>query len=296
LADLTETLKTFGPAGQLVGVLTTPSAPDADSGDLAIVIINAGIIHRTGPNRLHVRLARTIAAGGIPSFRFDLPGIGDSGTLGSTGSAFEESMTGIRAALDELSRMGVATRFALFGLCSGADLAFMTACVDPRVEGIILIDPNRIFGTWKSRLLRWGRTAARPVVWFRAMTGRYRLLRRLRDRMIGERAAAEPQDGVPVPSEAEARRRAAEALQGLMDRRVQLLYIVTQHYRGAYAYKRQFHDAFPEVEMDGKITVEMLFTAHHTFPSEASRALLQRTIGGWLRSAFPRGLEGAARS
>ena len=43
-----------------------------------VVLLNAGIVHRVGPNRMHVLLARALAAAGIPSLRFDMSGIGDS--------------------------------------------------------------------------------------------------------------------------------------------------------------------------------------------------------------------------
>src|ERR1044072_1198890 len=43
-----------------------------------IVFFNAGMIHRIGPNRIHVKLARKLSNEGYDVFRFDLGGQGDS--------------------------------------------------------------------------------------------------------------------------------------------------------------------------------------------------------------------------
>jgi len=300
MADVKETVQTFGPSRRLVGILTRPAEPEPRTDGLAMVILNAGIIHRTGPNRLHVRLARSIATGGTPTFRIDLPGIGDSGTLGSGGSAVEEAMAGIGAALDELERLGVASRFLVFGLCSGADLSFMAATVDPRISGIVLIDPNRIFATWKSRLIQVVRPAMRPTVWFRAMTGRYGLLRRLSQRLRPESAAdaVESAGDGPAPaagpSEGEIHDQVQAALQAFMDRGVQILYIITRHYRSEYVYRRQFHDAFPDIDLGDQVEVEIMPTAHHTFTRASSRELLQATVTRWVEATWaPAGRDNA---
>lgn len=291
-ADVKETVQSFGPSRRLVGVLARPDAGAARAGGVAVVILNAGIIHRTGPNRLHVRIARRLASRGMPTLRFDLPGIGDSPTLGTPGSAIEEAVVGIGAALDELERLDVASRFVVFGLCSGADLAFLTASLDPRVVGTVLIDPNRIFPTWKSRLIRMVRPALRPVVWFRALTGRYDLFQKLSEHFRpdgrGEDGATTEEAPPPpgVPSDAEVRAQVRAALGDFVERDVRILYIVTRHYRSEYVYRRQFHDAFPDIDLGDRVTVEIMHTAHHTFTRESSRELLERTVDEWMGATF----------
>src|SRR5690606_23478543 len=138
---------------------------------------NAGILHRIGPNRLHVRLARRLARAGVTSLRLDLPGLGDSRTLGTSASVAEQNQRAVSAALDALEGRGVAHRFVLFGLCSGADDASRCACADPRIVGMCLIDPPTLFPTWRSRATHALRWAKRPRSWFRLVTGRYGLLR-----------------------------------------------------------------------------------------------------------------------
>jgi alpha/beta superfamily hydrolase len=67
----------FGVEKSLIGIVTQPvSAPSGEH--LAIVILNTGIIYRTGHNRMYVTLARTLAKAGHTVLRFDMSGIGDS--------------------------------------------------------------------------------------------------------------------------------------------------------------------------------------------------------------------------
>ena len=58
------------------GILSRPSH-DCVS-DVCVVLFNAGFIHRSGPFRLHARLARALAASGVTTFRYDAAGVGDA--------------------------------------------------------------------------------------------------------------------------------------------------------------------------------------------------------------------------
>ena len=75
----------FGPDEQLVGILTHPEAASST----AVTILNAGVLHRIGPHRLHVLLARRLAELGFHALRLDLGGIGDS--VASSDAAREPS-------------------------------------------------------------------------------------------------------------------------------------------------------------------------------------------------------------
>jgi len=74
-ATIEERMVRFGADHRLFGVLTRTST----SADRPVVVIfNAGAVHRVGPNRVSVTLARELAAAGLAVLRFDLEGIGDS--------------------------------------------------------------------------------------------------------------------------------------------------------------------------------------------------------------------------
>jgi alpha-beta hydrolase superfamily lysophospholipase len=132
----------------LFGILAEPADLTAagDRAGTAILMINVGTNHRVGPNRLYVKMARAWASRGYRSLRFDLAGIGDSRSaagyahnrLYSKGSTVD-----VGAAIERLGGLGV-QRFILVGLCSGAYVAFQTALADPRVTGLVLINPRRL--------------------------------------------------------------------------------------------------------------------------------------------------------
>ncbi len=73
-----ETICNFGPKNSLFGILTTPDENVRVAGAPIALILNAGIVHRIGPFRLHVDIARRLASKGYSTLRLDLSGLGDS--------------------------------------------------------------------------------------------------------------------------------------------------------------------------------------------------------------------------
>jgi pimeloyl-ACP methyl ester carboxylesterase len=129
----------------LAGILTEPA--DDDRPALCAVFVNAGAIHRVGPNRNWVETARRWAATrGIASLRLDIEGLGDADgpdqAYVETERLYDPQMIEqISCALDALERDGVSRRFLLVGLCSGAYWAFHLALRDPRVVALQLLNP-----------------------------------------------------------------------------------------------------------------------------------------------------------
>jgi pimeloyl-ACP methyl ester carboxylesterase len=131
----------LGPNQSNVGVFTPASGNANEQSDMALVCITAGLLHHVGPHRTHVLLARSLAKMGIGSLRFDLSGIGDSAIRSDDLPALEVPAREIEDAIDELETRGF-RRFILFGFCSGAVHAARAASADPRIAGIILVNPG----------------------------------------------------------------------------------------------------------------------------------------------------------
>ncbi len=143
------------PAGRLFGVLTLPAGPP-DSAGVCAVLLNAGAVRRSGPNRMWAEAARRWAAQGVPTLRLDLPAIGDSDgdadRLHAAAAMYDASINDdVRAACDELVRQGVGVRFVVGGLCTGAYFAFQAALSDERVRAAVLLNPRTL--VWDAELL-----------------------------------------------------------------------------------------------------------------------------------------------
>ena len=170
----------FGSGERLVGILTEPADGEGAQRPTA-VFITAGMLHRVGPNRLYVNLARRLARLGVPSMRFDLSGIGDSQQRTDGIPADEGAVADIRTAMDAAQERHGTSAFVAIGLCSGAVSAFHAALADERVIGAVLINPQGFDHdpAWNAHVVN--QTDARKYVkrslmsadsWQRALTGR----------------------------------------------------------------------------------------------------------------------------
>lgn len=168
----------FGDGGRLFGILTIPNTPPGPASELPVfVFLTAGFLHRVGPLRLHVRLARELARMGFSSLRVDMAGTGDTPprpALMSYQQSVRADFKGIVDVLD--SRLGRPS-FVLVGLCSGADNAIMLAVKEPRIVGMVLLDsicfPEAGFRA--REIFQKYASPARYVAWakhrFKALTG-----------------------------------------------------------------------------------------------------------------------------
>jgi alpha/beta superfamily hydrolase len=111
----------FGPAGALQGVVTLPKGDDKT--EWGVVLLNAGVVHRVGPNRLYVQLARSLAPHDFTTLRFDFSNVGDSPGREDNVPFERRAVEEVRHAMDWLSNEHGCRKFALMGVCSGAEVA-----------------------------------------------------------------------------------------------------------------------------------------------------------------------------
>ena len=136
-----ETTLAFGPDHGLIGTLTLPAAHlDAPAAPCGMVLFNAGVVHRVGPHRINVKLARELARHGIPTIRFDLHGMGDSPGADGQLNYQQQVVHDLQAAMDTLQAAARVPHFTLLGFCSGALPSYWAAQQDARVRHIILYD------------------------------------------------------------------------------------------------------------------------------------------------------------
>jgi hypothetical protein len=252
-------LMTIGARG-LYGLLSEPLVP----GTLpAVVLFNAGFVHRTGPSRLHVRLARALAAAGRLVLRLDLPGVGDAPN-GDT-----PWLAAARQALDAVQARTGTSRFVVGGLCSAADLGWRLALADPRVGGLILLDGLARRGAW-FRLGQLQLFLCRPFSHWPGM-----LARRFRRSDPGDPAAEDLRDW-PAPGSERA------DMAGLLARGVEIFSLYTGGAAPYFLHPRQFAATFGGAARAPQVCLEHWRDCDHAFYAEADRRRLIAAITHWM--------------
>lgn len=259
---LPETAHRFGDG--LVGVVTHP--PEGARSKVAVLLLNAGLTRHPGPFRLHVDLARTLAARGFPVLRFDQSGVGDSDVPVRSGN--DRRQHEVEAAMRLLAEQTGAMRFVLCGLCSGADDAFHVAATNPRVTGAILLD---------------GVAYPTPGFWLRHAVPRLlnfgKVLRYLASRRNPGPSLADFRDW---PEKTEARR----MLSDIVERGTRLLFVFTG---GAYHYfnhRDQLAASLGRAARAPQVALEFWREYDHTFYLRKHRRVLIARVEAWMRSEF----------
>jgi hypothetical protein len=256
--------------GGLLGILTQP--PPSRGADLGCILMNAGVIHRIGPHRLNVKLARQLATHGVSTIRLDLSGVGDSRPEGSTRNFTEQAVRDIRYALDELQRVTGLKRFVISGLCSGAAIGFRAALADPRIVALQMLDPYAYATRRANRRYYAGRMRL-PEAWGEAVGNL------MRKAPTEEEANGLLGDFMRDPPAEEF----ARGLATLIQRGVTVMCLYTGSILQVYNYVEQFDEVMEPYGIAGRIRVEHMPDSTHTFLDVASqRRLIDLTVD-WLQ-------------
>ncbi len=281
----------FGHTTPLVGIVTYPPAPESQEHLPAILLLNSGLVHRVGLNRLHVKIARQLAAMGFVVFRFDFSGLGDSPARTDVLPFRESAICETQEAMDFLQTHSGVKHFILMGICSGAILAFKTACSDPRVAGAVLINAvghlhgtNDELGAYlrKRSLLRhyWRiafSSSFRWKNWRKALIGRVDY-QRFGEMVKGFRLwtlfARKSISTVDTSKE----------LSSLIDRGVHLLHIYSEGDEGLDYFQliqnKEVHKGF----LDTLLQTAIIRGANHTFTPLWSQEQLLKIIQDWMQT------------
>jgi hypothetical protein len=156
--------------------------------------------------------------------------------------------------MDHLSASKGLNRFILFGLCSGADMAFEAAHADPRVVGLAVLDPW-VYRTPRYFVQHYGPRLLVPSAWANFL--RARLARGRTATPDGDAAGGAPED-LDLPTyvrEFPPREASEERLRALVARGVQLCTIFSGGQSDHYNYRGQFRGAFRGVDFGAQLYV-----------------------------------------
>jgi pimeloyl-ACP methyl ester carboxylesterase len=259
----------FGEHRRLSGVITEPLG---DAPRVALVLINAGLMPKFGPFRLYAQLARRLSSEGFLTLRFDLGGIGDSGPGSAIGPLKTRTTLEIRAALDFLKERYALDGIVLGGLCSGAEDSFRYAEIDPRVTGLMLMDPfgYKTLGWWPRNLLI--RIARRTL------------------RLVGR---ALPQDNSTALIDYKQMEHAESSriLRAMIQRKVPLHFVYTGGMRESFNHGSQLKTMFKDIDFQDMVTLDYFPQLRHTQVLEAERRAVIESIARRLLSRSPKGTE-----
>lgn len=271
---------------RLVGVLTHPGKPSSGP---AVLLLNAGLIHRVGPSRLYVKLARALAERGLPVLRFDLSGTGDSDARADSLTFEKSSVAETRAAMDELERRLGIREFVLVGLCSGALVAFCTACADERVRGAACINspglehviPDELAAEIDRRQTAryyWRVALSNPKSWWKALSRRvdYPSIARavvhaaLRPLRRSAPRGTPGQNSVPA------------SFRALFRRGARVLLVFSEGDWGQDYVEVVLGDDLERLRAEADLTVEVVTSADHIFTLRRNQDELIRTVADWV--------------
>lgn len=243
----------------------------------AVVMLTAGMLSSVGPYRLHVDLARRLAAEGVPSLRFDLSGIGDSMAIGADGGSLDRAASEVSQAIDWIVDTHHIKRIILFGLCSGADDAIAAALVDPRVVGVIAMDGCG----YRTRRYYWHRLTryqlprlVMPAKWL-SLAQRWFF-----ETNDSPRSLTPGDDVREFPS----REVAENQLQSLTSSGIRLHFLYTGGVHQYYNHEGQFAAMFPSLRTNASVTTCYLPRLDHVAYRCKDRQLLVAHIAATTQS------------
>jgi len=276
----------FGPDGRLVGVLTPPAGTAPR--DTAVLLLNAGVVHRVGPQRLWVTLARRLAESGFTVLRFDHAGLGDSPHRDDGLPWDQSSLADVDDALRWVEQSTPCRRFALLGLCAGTLTAFRAAQRDPRVNALVLLTalledpatvPEEVVAEAMDR--RVGRSYVTQKTtsgesWKRLLTGQVSAGRVIRT--IGRTAFAPARPAELRPGTAEA----VAGLERLLRRDTSISFLFAEPTTVLEYFRMTIEPRLAELRAMGRLDVTVLKGSDHTFTTRRDQARVIDAIASGL--------------
>lgn len=297
-----EESRLFGKFQSLVGIVTYPDTGKTDRP--GVIFLNAGLIHRIGPNRVYVKLARQLAAVGFPVMRFDLSGIGDSKPRQDNMPFEKSAVDDVRQAMDFMTQQTGAKSFVLMGHCAGAFNSFSTASADERVVGAVLINPEGANDDWsdfdrKRKVSRYYESYYSPAnlasgeKWKKFFTGKASyssIFRNLFVNIIWNRISTVVfrfrKQMAGNAEEDKAMAAAMTSLRGIAGRGAHTLFVYSEGSTGFLRVQRIFTHELQDLSASGQVKLEIIPNADHVFTLSSMQQSLAKAVGDWMNATM----------
>ena len=277
----------LGKDRSLIGILTEKDASDltGKNNSTGFLLLNAGLIHHVGPNRIYVKIARLLAAIGFVVVRFDFSGIGDSGPRRDKMPAIETVVDEAAQVMDYLERVKGVKRFSCVGLCAGAAAASHIASSDHRVKMLILINPMlpetdqvswmRGSGYYLNHAI-FKLNSWRKVFFFKSS---YRDIWQAVRMAIKRKFQAKMLENEEIPSVSTAVR---SLFRSLREREVRVLIVYSEGDIGDAYFQGIIGDEYRTMQESGLLKIEILKGSDHVVTPLRCQEKLLVLISNWL--------------
>ena len=289
MAAMNERPLVFGAVRSLVGIMTTPAVEfSGDTSLPALLILNAGLVHRVGPNRLHVKVARRMAERGFVSVRFDFSGIGESLPRSDSLPYTQSTVLEVREVMDAVTELTGIRSFCLMGLSSGALVSLETALTEPRVIGAAIVNPHGFADSaeWGAHVetLSEGNIYARnlltPHSWVRLLTGKTnyrRLAETLWYRVVRRKTKVENISSVVHEMQPK--------LSAFLGLKIRILLLFSEKDRSIVNFDEILGDRWQR-NLCGNVEMVIVPEANHTFAGPVHLEQAINTIDDWMTKGF----------
>ena len=277
-----ETVVQFGPNRSLQGVLVQPEEDRRIEDAPIAILLNAGIVHKVGPFRLHVTLARQLAKLGFSVLRIDLSGLGDSAARTGKLDKDQRSILDVQDAMDFLQDKFDMHKFTLIGLCSGAYNAHQTVVEEmkrerDRVVGAVFID-GIVFQTFGFVIRHKVGRLLKPRFWRNAI--KRRLNGAGNNHAEADSIAESEFFGGDLDQSV-----VAEEISNMKERNLQMLFAWTDGFDDVCGVQ-QFKEMFGFAADEEQVSVKYFPKAEHTFRLTENRNELCTAICEWYQRRF----------
>ncbi|RPJ44332.1 MAG: alpha/beta fold hydrolase [Betaproteobacteria bacterium] len=289
-AAINERPLVLGAARSLVGIMTTPAGFAGDASRPALIILNAGLVHRVGPNRLHVNIARRMAERGFLSVRFDFSGIGESLPRSDNLPYTQSTVLEVREVMDAVTALTGIRSFCLLGLSSGALVSLETALTDPRVVGAAILNPHGFADSaeWGAHVENlseshiYARNLLTPHSWGRLLTGKTNY-RRLAE-TLWYRVARRNTKVANISSVVHEMRPKLTAFLGL---NIRILLLFSEKDRSIVNFDEILGERWQR-NLCGNVETVTIPEANHTFAGPVHLEQAVGAIDGWMTKGWPK--------
>ncbi len=274
-----------------------PTQDPNEKNHTGVLFVSAGVAPRAAPGDSAVRWADSLAKLGYPCFRFDLPGLGDSdGDLSAKEIDFDSLVNDgffgpvISSVADQLADRFHLRGVVVIGHCAGAVTALYAAAANPRITGLMLLDPYfnvqqttptqnalvrsqmRIVG----KLLPdgAGKSAVRNAV-VSCMRKAYYRLTRLRPIVRSKKLPSAA--NLPL----------VECWKKLASSGLPMLVLRSPFSTPKLGEFDYIRDLYPLSKSRSKVSVKLIEGATHAFAERRSKSQVLKYAGPWLRDCFP---------